>query len=259
MDSGTGRVRSSLCIIAVACAIAGCDRSTVGSVATALAEREQIDFNYLVLQPDDDGLYTLQMNYATGCTDYKFTLEQLSDMLTTKQFELTRTFGGGPTTVTATFSFDKLGECFTAEEARYENDALSEPVTDANGTVTGRKRPQTAILTKLVDPEFSGSGVVNVLAYEFNLVGQTESATRAPDALAITTAEVPASLVGGSSGVYTAANVGSLDAYAEGQVLEVLTGPDRFTGTFSFLAKADPADNALLLVWDGDLVLRTDL
>ena len=228
-----------------------------GSAATALAEREQVDFNYLLLQPDANGLYTMRMNYATGCTDYAFDLNQLSEMLRTKQFELTRIVGGGPTTVSATFSFEKLGECFTHGEARYENDALSEPVVDANGTVTGRKRPQTAILTKLVDPEFSGTGVVNVLAYDFKLVGQTASASRAPGVLTVTTAEVPALLVGGAAGVYTTSNV-SPD-FAEARVLEVLGSPDRFTAAFSFLGKADPATDELLLVWDGDLVLRTDL
>lgn len=257
MDSGTGRVRSSLCIVAVACAAAGCDRSTVGGVATALAEREQVDFNYLVLQPDANGRYTIRMNYSPACADHVFDLNQLSDMLRSKQFELTHIIGGRPVTVNAVFSFDKLGECFTPGEARYENEALSEPVTDANGMVTGRKRPQTAILTKLVDPELSGNGVLNVLAYEFRLVGQTASSSRAPGLVAVTTAEVPASLVGGSSGIYTAANVNP--SYAEAQVVDVLGSPDRFTATFSFLGKADPADDQLLLVWDGDMVLRTDL
>ncbi len=257
MHPGLRRLRSAIWIVVFVCVSSACDRSTVGNVADALAEREQLDFNYLVLQPDANGLYALRMNYATGCTDYLFDQNQLSDMLRTGQFELTRTIGGGPTTVTAPFSFDKLGECFTAGEVKYENDALSEPVTDPNGNVTGRKRPQTAIGTKLVDPEFGSDGVVNVLAYDINLVGQTASATRAAGDLQLLTAEVPASLVGGSSGVFTAANMNP--AYTEAGVVDVLTGPDRFTGTFSFLGKTDPADGQILLVWDGDLVLRTDL
>jgi hypothetical protein len=244
-------------IVLITGSIGGCDRGTVGSVATALSEREQLDFNYLLLQPDANGFYALRMNYATGCTDYLFDANQLSDMLRTKQFELTRTIGGGPTTVPATFTFDKLGECVTPGEVKYENDALSEPVTDANGNVTGRKRPQSAILTKLVDPEFSSAGVVNVLVYDINIVGQTASATRAPGSVEVTTVEVPASLVGGPTGVFGAANMNP--AYSEASVVDVLTGPDRFTGTFSFLAKTDPADNQVLLVWDGDMVLRTDL
>jgi hypothetical protein len=84
---------------------------------------------------------------------------------------------------------------------------LSEPVTDANGNVMGRKRPQTAIGTKLDDPEFGSDGVINVLAYDLNLVGQTASATRAPGELGVLIAEVPASLVGAASGVFVAANV----------------------------------------------------
>lgn len=257
METGTGRVRSVLCIVAVTCGAAGCDRSTVGTVATALAEREQIDFNYIVLQPDANGIYTLPMNYGGRCNDLHFDLNDLSDMLRTGQFDLAAAFGSGPPTGNAAFSLDKLGECFTPGEVKHENDALSEPVTDANGTVTGRKRPQTSITTKLVDPGFSGSGVVNVLAYQFRLVGQTASATRAPGALQVTTAEVPASMVGVASGVFAASNVNP--AYAQAEVLDVLTNPDRFTGSFSFLAKTDPADGQLLLVWDGDLVLRTDL
>jgi len=257
MLSGIRQARATICLAVIACSCAACDRATLGSAATALSEREQIDFNYLLLQPDADGLYTLRMNYTTGCTDYLFDANQLSDMLRTRQFELTRTIDGGTTTVSARFTFEKLDECLAAGEVKYENDALSEPVMDANGNVTGRKRPQTSIGTKLVDPEFGSDGVVNVLAYDVNLVGQTASATRTPGELGVLTAEVPASLVGATSGVFAAANVNP--SYAEASVLEVLTAPERFTGTFSFLGKMNPADGPILLVWDGDVVLRTDL
>jgi hypothetical protein len=257
MFRGASHWKPAVTVLLVACSTGGCDRSTVGSVATALSEREQLDFNYLLLQPNGDGLYVLRMNYATGCTDYLFDANQLSDMLRTKQFELTRTIGGGPTTVTATFTFDKLGECFTPGEVKYENDALSEPVQDANGNITGRKRPQSAIGTKLVDPELSSAGVMNVLAYDINIVGQTTNQTPAPGNVQLTTAEVPATLVGAPSGVFAASNMNP--AYSEASLADVLSNPDRFTGAFSFLAKPDPASDQILLVWDGDIVLRTDL
>jgi hypothetical protein len=76
------------------------------------------------------------------------------------------------------------------------------------------------------------------VAYDLNLVGQTASATRAPGELGVLIAEVPASLVGAASGVFAAANVNP--PYAQAAVLEVLTAPERFTGTFSFLGRTDP-------------------
>ena len=257
MLPGIKRSRIWFGISFIACGVAGCDRATVGGVAAGLSQLEQLDFNYLVLQPDANGMYALRMNYATGCTDYRFDQNQLADMLGTKQFELTRTIGGGPTTVAATFTFDKLGECFTPNELKYENDALSEPVTDANGTITGRKRPQSAIGTKLVDPELSSAGVLNVLVYDITIVGQTTTRTRNPGVVQLTVAEVPASLVGGSSGVYAEANTNP--KYSEASLVDVLSNPDRFTATFSFLAKPDPGSDEFVLVWDGDMVLRTDL
>lgn len=72
MLSGIRHARATISLAVIACA--ACDRATLGSAATVLSEREHIDFNYLVLQPDANGLYALRMNYATGCTDYLFML-----------------------------------------------------------------------------------------------------------------------------------------------------------------------------------------
>jgi hypothetical protein len=237
---------------------AGCNPTSIGAVSTVVAHAEVFRFNYLRLQPDGSQRYTLRMDLGSGCADHSFDAQELADVLTTKQFQLTQVIGGRPVTVTATFTFAALSQCSAQNEVRFETDQLTEKVRDANGNVTGLQRPESPFGAHLVDPKLSAAGVLNVRVFDEHVRGQTQSQTKAPGPLANPTAEVPAAHVGGVAGaVYSASNVSP--PYIEGSLDQVLANPDRFTATFSFLAKTDPVSAEILLVWDGEMVLRTDL
>lgn len=244
------------CLIVCSATLGACDPS----VGRAIAHAESFNFSYQRLQPDpaQQGKYALKMNLGSGCKNYFFSASELADALRTKQFQLTHIIGGRPTTVTASLTFDAISECDTArQEVRYETLQLSEEFTDANGN-KARRRPKDQIGLPLVTAEFStAGGVMEVSVENIKLIGNTVSRTGAPGPLAFTTIEVPAAKVGGGSGVYVALNLNP--QFVEAKLSSVLANPDRFAAEFAFLAKTDPASNEILLVWDGGLVLRTDI
>jgi hypothetical protein len=237
-------------------ATTACDRATVGTVATGVAQLETFDFFFLKLQPVN-GLYTIRTDLGSGCADRSFNRSALVDMLNTKTFEFTQVIGGGPVTVNAGFTFESMEACIANPvEVKFDTDDLSVAGVDANGNPV-RTRPEN-IGFDLVEASLSSGGVLNVNVFEIKVIGTTTSRTAVPGPVDVSTAEIPDGQTGGGSGVFTFDNLNP--TYIEAELTNVLTNPDRFTATFSFLAKkADPADPELLLVWDGDMVLRTDL
>lgn len=213
----------------------------------AVAQAEQLDFNFVRLQPDASGQLVLKLNLDTVCRDYLFSEAELADALRTKQF-----VRGA---VTLTFRFDAI--CQPTDEVKFETAELSEPFTDANGNPARRRPHDTSTLLALVVTELSSGGVMDVGVHGVKLVGTTQTRMNTPGPIDLTTAEAPATRVGASSGVF--AHVHLNPRYAEAQLTNVLTNPNRFTAEFSFMAKTDPAAAEVLLVWDGDLVLRTDI
>jgi len=247
------RIRLLGCLAAAWLASAGCTPSTVGTLSGAVAAAEVFRFDYLKLDPDASGRYALPMDLGngSGCQNHLFDRYELSDMLHTRQFPAGRVVGN------LTFSFDQLSAC-SPNEVRFETDQLVELVRDDTGNVTGRRRPENEFGAHLVDVALHSDGVLDVHVYDEHILGQTASRSRAPGALAITVAEVPAAHVNGPTGaVYAAANANP--AYTEGSLDQILANPSRFTATFSFLANTSPGSSELLLVWDGEMVLRTDL
>lgn len=252
-------------IVVSASQLAGCTREAAHTAFTALAQAEQIDFYSVVVQPDALGRYSLRMDPGTGCADFAVTESELSGMLASRQWTATRTVGGGPVTTTVDFSFDRIERCVTPVEVKLTNNDLSVPVFDGNGVETGRARPGNLGVAD-VTAKLSGRGELEVrlVSREINLIGVTDSRTRAPGPVGLSTIEIGARLVGATGGPFTMANM--IAPFSAAAISDVLEDPRRFTGTLSFLARQAPAagvavgsPTALLLVWDGDLVLRTDL
>jgi hypothetical protein len=215
----------------------------------AIAQAEQFDFNFVRLAADANGKYTLRMNLDTVCRDYLFSEAELVDALRTKQF-----VRGA---VTLTFRFEAIAPCQPVGEVKFETGQLSQQFTDANGN-PARRRPHGALLADVVT-ELSNGGVMEVAVFGIKVNGTTASRTMAAGPIDVTSAEVPSGQVGGAQGaLYAHANVNP--TYVEAELTNVLTNPNRFTASFAFLAKADPAAGAeALLVFDGDMVLRTDI
>jgi len=235
----------------------GCDRSAVGNVATALAKAEVFDFDYMVLQPGSDGKFTLRMDLGSGCEDFSFTEDELAQTLSTKQFPITHSIGGRTIPVNATFAFHALDDCVTSSEVKFETDDLSVAITDAAGNVTGRDRPESAIGIHLVDTDLSAGGVLEVNVFGIKVIGTTDSRTLDPGPVTLSTGEVPAGKIGRSGAPFE--HVVLIPPYGEASLDEVLSNPSRFTASFAFLAKTNTGGPELLLVWDGDMVLRTDI
>lgn len=240
------RYFASCAVLAGAGVFAAC-----GPLGPAIAEQEVFDFYFQRLQPDANGQYALKMNLGSGCRDYLFSEAALADALRTKQFQITQ-----PPVRTASLTFEAITECQTPpQEVKFESAQLSQPFTDPNGN-PARRRPHSGLGADVV-AELSTGGVMQVAVMGIKVNGTTTSRTNTPGPIDLTSAEAPAAQVGASSGLYSHANVNPL--YAEARLTNVLASPNRFTAEFSFLAKTDPASPELLLVWDGDLVLRTDI
>lgn len=235
-----------LALCGVLVALAACGPSPLPG---AVARAEQFDFNYLLLPRDANGQVTVRMNPDTVCRDYLFGEAELADALRTKQFQ--------QGAVTLAFRFEAIEACQTVGEVKFETAALSEAFTDANGN-QARRRPHNAVGLADVVSELSPGGVMEVAVFGIKINGTTASRTAAPGPIVVTSAEVPAGRVGSqASGLFEQAKASP--AYVEAQLTNVLANPNRFTASFAFLAKTDPAGNEVLLVWDGDIVLRTDI
>lgn len=249
------RYSSQLFASVAAIVLSGCG----SGLPQAIAEQEQVDYYFQRLQPDANAQYALKMDLGSGCKNYLFTAPGLADALRTKQFQHTHNLGSGPVTVTASLTLDSITTCHAASagEVKFVSAQLSEPFTDANGNQAKRRPKDPNTLLPFVVVELSNGGVLNVGVNGFKLIGTTVSRSDAPGPITISTAEAPARQVGGSSGFFAQTNLNP--AYAEAELTNVLTNPNRFTVTFAFLAKTDPASNEILLVWDGDMVLRTDI
>ena len=242
--------------------LAGCspeDRQTAATALGTLAQAEQVDFHYLVLEADETGDYPLSLDPGTGCQTVVLPEATLADALRTRQLEVTRTVGGGPVTSQVAFDFGMLERCNTPGEVKFETDQLSEAATDGSGNAI-RRRPQSTLGADDVTIRFSASGEVRVWLRTrgFNLSGQVASGTKAPGAMSVNVAEIDGSLVGRPGAAFAAAT--APNPYTDASVLQMRTNPAGFTARFEFLAKDDQQEPQLLLVvWDGDITVRTDL
>jgi hypothetical protein len=178
-------------------------------------------------------------------------------MLNTNTFPYTQDIGGQPVTVDAVFSFESMEECLSSlDEVKFETEDLVVEIDDGDGNIT-LERPSN-LGFEFVEVSLNAAGVLSVDVFDIRVVGQTSSLTPSPGSLGITTAEVLASHVDAGSGVYSHAHINPM--YAEGELTNVLTDPpSRLTATFSLLGKKDATATELLLVWDGDMVLRRDI
>lgn len=226
-------------------ALAGCGPNPLPG---AIAQAEQIDFNFVRLQPDASGRLVLKLSLDTVCRDYFFSEAELANALRTKQFQVNN--------VTLTLRLEAI--CQPVGEVKFETAQLSETFTDANGNPARRRPHDPNTLLSLVVTELSPGGVMEVAAFGTKLNGTTTSRTATPGPIDITSAEVPAGQVNSpASGLFSHANLNP--TYVEARLTNVLTNPNRFTAEFAFLAKTDPSSSEVLLVWDGDMVLRTDI
>lgn len=252
----TALVPTTLLVVGLGASLTGCNSQNAADAAAALARAEVFDFYYLKLSPDAAGDYILSLDLGSGCEDFAFTELELADMLNSKQFPITQTVGGRVIGVNASFAWDALTDCASLNEVKYETDDLSVEVRNNANEVIGRDRPEGSFGIDLVDVDLD-AGQVSVLVFGNQLIGQNAARTNQPGALTfVSTAKIDGNAVGGSTD-YEFTNVAT--PYIEASLDAVLTDPPRFTTSFAFLAKTASSDPEILLVWDGDLVLRTDL
>lgn len=240
-SGNSNRLAFSCALFFCAGVLSGCGPSGL----QGLADAEQFDFNFVRLQPDANGKLVLKLSLDTVCRDYFFTEPELADALRTKQFQVNN--------VAFTFRFDAI--CQPASEVKFQTTQLSQPFTDANG-ITGRRRPRAGLLADIVT-ELSNGGVMEVAVFGIKVNGTTVSRTNVPGPIDLTSAEVPSGQVGGLAGNFSHANLNPV--FVEARLTNVLANPNRFTAEFSFLAKTNPTNPEVLLVWDGDMVLRLDV
>lgn len=246
--------------VLIACALpAGCQRDAAQRVATAIAQLEQVDFNFIVLQADADERYHLSIDSGSGCTEYLFTKSELAGMLVRGSWDVTRTVGAHAVTSSFPFSFEQLEPCVTVQEVVIGNDELSIPELDAQGAVVGRARAFDISVGKLVDASLSASGQLKVRlrAKGINVVGTTATRTKAAGPVELSAIEFDGTLFSLPTGNFVAETVQPV--YAVAEIRDVLKDPNRFTATFSFLGERSASASQLVLVWDGDMVLRTDI
>lgn len=249
-------------IVAATLALGGCSeeqRQSATNVLDALAQVEQIKFKYLLLAPDPAGDYTLSIDGGAGCTDYRFSQQALAELFRDRQIDVTRTIGGGPVTSTLQFTTEMLDPCGTPQTVQFDTPDLSIEVRDANGNVTGRARAELGIQNPDVRARLTAGGQMQVRLQTagLNLVGQTVRGTReANQEITLSAAEISGNLVGRPGEEFRAGH--ALHPYSSAKLVALRSNPAGFTATFTLIAKTATGED-ILLVWDGDLNLRTDL
>lgn len=246
------RARVGPSILMLCVTLAGCTPQATQTAVNAVSQAEAFNFQFRRLQPDANQQYMLRMDLGRGCRDYPFDKFGLQQVLQNKQFPVT--IAG--VTSQAEFRFEALESCGGIQELRMDHNQLQEFIRDASGNVTGRRRPQSGIGTSLIEADLSSAGVVSVLVNFFQFAGQTVSRTTAPGPMTLTAIELPGNLIN-ATGLYAMANTNA--PYAEATLKDVLPNPPRISVTFSFLATLGPNDPEILLAWDGEILMRTDL
>jgi hypothetical protein len=233
-------------------AIAACTNlQGVGQVAGAVAQAELFKFKHLRLHRDPAGIYGLTIKIVNQCRTTQFTEDQLFETFRTGVYR--RTAGGvvADTGVEFQFTFDLMAACNSPGEVHYETADLVVPVTDANGNVT-YQHPHG------IDADLSGGGVldINIIDDHFHVYNPAQVKATGP--MTLDRIEIPGGVAGGSSGdTYTTANI--VNPYFVFNLTGILANPGRVAGDFAFTAKKAPNDDDLLVVWDGEFVLRTDI
>lgn len=248
----TSHLRRLVSLLLLTFAMAGCTNlQGVGQVAGAVAQAESFNFKYLRFHRDPSGIYGVAIKIINQCQTTQFTEDQLFETFRTGAY---RRNAGGVATNTGSnlvFTFDLLAACNTPGEVHYETADLVVPVTDANGNVT-YQHPHG------IDADLSGGGVlvINIIDDYFHVYNPAQVKATGP--MTLDRIELPGGPLGGASGdTYTTANI--VNPFFVFNLTGILTGPGRVTGDFAFSAKKAPNDDDLLVVWDGDFVLRTDI
>ncbi|MGZ5089693.1 MAG: hypothetical protein ACXWCY_12945 [Burkholderiales bacterium] len=227
--------------------IAGCSSPGGSQVAGAIAQAESFNFRYVKLRKAADGTYPVMIQFNKRCEQSSFEEAQLLDVFRTGLYP--RIIGGGP--VNVGFTFDLFAVCNTVGEVRYETRDLVEAVADANGNVTYH-HPHS------VDAGLSAAGALNIAVYNLLMFVFNASQVQATGPMALDRIDVPGDRVGGAQGdTYSTNNVTS--PFFIFNLSGIYAGPGRLAGDFAFTAKKTSNDDELLVVWDGDFVLRNDI
>jgi hypothetical protein len=100
--------------------------------------------------------------------------------------------------------------------------------------------------------------VLTIAVFNVLLFGTNPQQVKATGPLTPDRIEVPGAHVGGSpTATYSIANV--ISPYQVFNLTGIYTNPHRVAGGFAFTAKKAQNDDELLVLWDGDFVLRTDI
>ncbi|MDB5928200.1 MAG: hypothetical protein JWN13_7136 [Betaproteobacteria bacterium] len=227
--------------------IAGCSSPGGSQVPGAIAQAESFNFRYVKLRKAADGTYPVMIQFNNRCEQSSFDEAQLLDVFRTGLYP--RTIGGGP--VNVGFTFDLFAACNTVPEVRYETRDLVEAVADANGNVTYH-HPHS------VDAGLSAAGALNIAVYNLLMFVFNASQVQATGPMALDRIDVPGDRVGGAQGdTYSTNNVTS--PFFIFNLSGIYASPGRLAGDFAFTAKKTSNDDELLVVWDGDFVLRNDI
>jgi hypothetical protein len=222
-----------------------------GQVAGAVAQAELFTFKHVRLQRDADGTYDVNIKIVDVCRKTRFTQDQLFETFRNGNYRRTAAGLVESTGSEFPFTFDLLAACNSPGELRFETANLTEPVVDADGNVT-YPHPHG------IDADLSGGGVLDINIGDFHFHVYNPAHVKAPGPMTLDRIELPGDSVGGASAdTYTSANI--VNPYFAFDLTGIPVNPGRVAGEFAFTAKKAPNDDDLLVVWDGEFVLRTDI
>lgn len=241
----------------LAVVLAGCTPSVLSRLSGAVAQAESFRYTYLKLRENADGRYLLPVRGIGGsCTAVGLTQAELETALRTHRvvIQQVRT-GPQPVSAPVTVAFDlanDLGACGMGQIVEYATEDLQLIAYDANGVVTGRSRDLS------VEAKYGNDAIARIKVKGFSLNGQVVGSRTRTGAIQDPIFEVAGLQVQGMAGErFESANIAM--PIAEATVTAVADNPARVGIDFSFIAKADRRGKVILLVWDGSLMMRTDL
>jgi len=248
----TSHLRNLVLLLFCAIVSAACSNLRgAGQVAGAVAQAETFQYKHVRLHRDAAGIYGVNIKIVNQCRLTRFTEDRLFEAFNTGAYHRTAAGDAADTGDEFQFTFDLLAACNTPGEVHFDTADLVEPVTDANGNVTYH-HPHG------IDADLSGGGVLAIDVIDHHLHVYSASHVKATGPMVLDRIEIAGGAVGGASGdTYSTANI--VGPYFVFNLTGILSNPGRVAGDFAFTAKKAVNDDDLLVVWDGEFVLRTDI
>jgi hypothetical protein len=251
------KLKVSFATALLAVSLAACTPSFFGTLSGAVTQAESFRYTYLKLRESTDGRYLLPVRaVGGGCTTASLTQAELESAIRSHRVVInhpgsSRLPTPGPVTVAFDLSAD-LGACGMGQIVEFATEDLQVITYDSNHVVTGRSRDLS------VSAKYGNDGIARISVKGFALSGQVAGRSRSTGAILLPEFAVSGSQVqGNASDRYVSSSVGT--PIADASVSTVADDPARVGINFSFMAKTAANAKQVLLVWDGSLMMRTDL